>query len=110
MSNPSTNETLAEYGRRTAAALERVPANIAALIRQAQTWQVLVITLDDIATAQERETVMRASAYFQGVTHGTWASAHPGTRIWSLEEWSAVTDYGHEMEAQALARLGEGRG
>ena len=98
-------EYAANFTRTAEQALEQVPGRIAALIRQASSWQTLAITLNDVATACDRETIRTCAGYFKGVAQGNWAATPPGERCWSLEEWEAVTDYGDEMEARALLAL-----
>lgn len=101
----STEEIAADFTRRAELALEQVPGKIAALIRQASSWQTLALTLETMATARDRETIRRETGYFLGLAQGNWAATPPGERCWSLEEWEAVTDYGNEMEARALLAL-----
>lgn len=93
----------AEQDQRAAAALDRVPEPIAALIERAPCKLTLCFALDRVYNANRREDVTRAGGYFDGLVFATQVA----TVIWTAEEFTILTDYGHLAESTALLSLVE---
>lgn len=103
MTTRTTEVIAAEQDQRAAAALDRVPAPIAALIERAPCKLTLCFALDRVFNAARREDVARAGGYFDGLVFATQMAAV----VWTAEEFTTLTDYGHLAESTALLSLVE---
>lgn len=91
----------AEQDQRAAAALDRVPEPIAALIERAPCKLTLCFALDRVFNSNRREEVTRAGGYFDGLVFAPQV-------VWTAEEFVTLTDYGQLAESTALLSLVEG--